>query len=224
MQNGVANEAMAARLFPNVHGVTVLMPNCFVTPGVIGVRAFPRFGMFELGLYPRGNDAADRQLAEALEVANVACYVMEDVMAGKYGKLLVNCTNILDAALGPASRGCHLSDRVRDEARRVYVAAGIASRDVGPTDPRRQANVKVAEVPGVEYVGSSTAQSLARGTGGIETDWLNGEIVLLGRQHGVPTPVNMAMCRLAARLVPGRPRARIADHRRGRGDDPRLTP
>ena len=41
--------------------------------------------------------------------------------------------------------------------------------------------------------GSSTWQSLARGAGGIEVDYLNGEIGLLGRLHGVPTPVNDAV-------------------------------
>jgi len=33
-------------------------------------------------------------------------------------------------------------------------------------------------------------QSLTRSTGSVETAYLNGEIVLLGRLHGVPTPVN----------------------------------
>src|SRR2546428_370157 len=44
-----------------------------------------------------------------------------------------------------------------------------------------------------------------RGTDGaarpIETDYLNGEIVLLGRLHGVPTPVNEALQRLANRMA-----------------------
>jgi 2-dehydropantoate 2-reductase len=48
-----------------------------------------------------------------------------------------------------------------------------------------------------ERAGSSSWQSLARGTGTIETDFLNGEIVLLGRLYGVPTPLNQAICRLA---------------------------
>jgi 2-dehydropantoate 2-reductase len=45
--------------------------------------------------------------------------------------------------------------------------------------------------------GGSSWQSLARGTGQIETDHLNGEIVLLGRLHGVPTPANALIQRLA---------------------------
>jgi 2-dehydropantoate 2-reductase len=46
--------------------------------------------------------------------------------------------------------------------------------------------------------GASSWQSLARGTGSIEADYLNGEIVLLGRIHGVPTPVNLVLQRLAS--------------------------
>jgi 2-dehydropantoate 2-reductase len=35
-------------------------------------------------------------------------------------------------------------------------------------------------------------------TGALETDYLNGEVVLQGRLHGVPTPVNERLCALAA--------------------------
>jgi 2-dehydropantoate 2-reductase len=61
--------------------------------------------------------------------------------------------------------------------------------------------MQVQPVAGAERVGSSSAQSLARGTGSIETDYLNGEIVLLGRLHGVATPVNAGLCRLGRLLV-----------------------
>jgi 2-dehydropantoate 2-reductase len=44
-------------------------------------------------------------------------------------------------------------------------------------------------------------QSLKRGAGSIETDYLNGEIVLLGRLHGVPTPLNAALCALSQVLI-----------------------
>jgi 2-dehydropantoate 2-reductase len=38
---------------------------------------------------------------------------------------------------------------------------------------------------------------LRRQTGSVESDYLNGEIALLGRLHGVPTPVNHLLQRLA---------------------------
>ena len=49
--------------------------------------------------------------------------------------------------------------------------------------------------------GGSSWQSLRRGTGNIEADWLNGEIVLLGRLHGVPTPVNERLQAVANRMA-----------------------
>ena len=49
------------------------------------------------------------------------------------------------------------------------------------------------DIGGRRRGGGSSWQSLARGTGTIETDYLNGEIVLLGRLHGVPTPVNLGL-------------------------------
>jgi 2-dehydropantoate 2-reductase len=44
-------------------------------------------------------------------------------------------------------------------------------------------------------------QSLARETGTVEADWLNGEIVLLGRLVGYPTPINACLQRLVADLA-----------------------
>jgi 2-dehydropantoate 2-reductase len=48
--------------------------------------------------------------------------------------------------------------------------------------------------------GGSTFQSLARG-GTVEVDYLNGEIVLLGRLHDVPTPVNELLQRATHRAA-----------------------
>jgi len=68
--------------------------------------------------------------------------------------------------------------------------------------------MEIAEVPGLTREGGSSWQSLVGGTGSIEADYLNGEICLLGRLHGVPTPVNELLRRRAnaaatAQLAPG---------------------
>jgi 2-dehydropantoate 2-reductase len=53
---------------------------------------------------------------------------------------------------------------------------------------------------------SSTWQSLTKGAGSVETDYLTGEVVLLGRLHGVATPANALLQRLATELAAeGRP-------------------
>ena len=59
-------------------------------------------------------------------------------------------------------------------------------------------------IDGKRRGGGSTWQSLARGAGSTEADHLNGEIVLQGRLHGVPTPVNAGLQRLARELAAAR--------------------
>lgn len=49
--------------------------------------------------------------------------------------------------------------------------------------------------------GGSSWQSATRGSTSIETDYLNGEVVLLGRLHEVPTPVNTLLARVANQIV-----------------------
>jgi 2-dehydropantoate 2-reductase len=61
--------------------------------------------------------------------------------------------------------------------------------------------MQLQAIEGMGRGGGSTWQSLARGAGSVEADYLNGEIALLGRLHGVATPVNAALCRLAARVA-----------------------
>jgi 2-dehydropantoate 2-reductase len=199
-QNGVTNERFALRRFPNVYAMTVMMPSTYSTAGEVSAFASPLSGILDLGRYPSGSDETAATIADALAKAGFASEVDPHAMQGKYGKLLLNLANIVDAALVPGDHAA-LIKAARDEAEAVYRAAGISWRDVGAADPRRQALMQSKPIAGVERVGSSTAQSLARHTGSIETDYLNGEIVLLGRLHDVPTPVNAYFSGLAQRMV-----------------------
>ena len=78
-------------------------------------------------------------------------------------------------------------------------AAGIDHASETEDRLRRGNILHPTDVVGHERGGSSTWQSLARGQGSVEVDYLNGEIVLLGRQYGVPTPVNELLQTLANR-------------------------
>jgi 2-dehydropantoate 2-reductase len=201
-QNGVANERAALRLFPNVHGITVMMPAVYLTPGEVAVFTEPRLGIFDIGRYPGGIDDDDRRMAAALEAGGVGAVPRADVMASKHGKLLVNLNNVLRAALGNAADLGDLGRAVRAEAEAVYRAAGIAWDDPNRPDPARDALIRpVDALPGVPRAGGSTVQSLLRGAARVETDFLNGEIALMGRLHGVPVPLNAALTRLGARMA-----------------------
>ncbi|GHF64170.1 ketopantoate reductase family protein [Seohaeicola zhoushanensis] len=200
-QNGVANEALAARVLPNVHGMTVMLPADYTTPGEVITYGGPRWGIFDLGRWPSGTDQADAALAEALNRANFAAFPSGEVMQSKYGKLLLNLHNIVDAAIGRGALFKKIQPLLTAEGEAVLRAAGIAWQDVGIDDPRRESLMRFAKVTGANRAGSSTLQSFARGAGSVETDFLNGEIVMLGAQHGVPTPVNGWFCRLADRML-----------------------
>lgn len=199
-QNGVANEATALRYFPNVHGINVMLPAQYTSPQETIGWCSPNYGNFDIGRFPGGIDAADKALADALTPAGIGGYPQSEVMVYKHGKLIMNLGNIVEAALGREVESADLAEHLRAEGRTVLDAAGIDWRDVGSSDPRREL-MKEGTVDGVPRIGSSTSQSLARATGSVETDFLNGEICFLGRLHGIPTPANDYVTRLAARLA-----------------------
>lgn len=200
-QNGVANERMALRFFPNVYGMMMVMPATYVTPGEVAAFGMPKPGFFDLGRYPSGRDSSVEAICATFESAGFAAFPSDRVMESKYAKLILNLGNVLDAAVGEQKGLREVAARVHAEGRAVLEAAGIAFGDVGPDTERRKRLTQMQPIPGAERVGSSSAQSLARGAGSIETDYLNGEIVLLGRLHGVPTPLNARLVALGARLV-----------------------
>jgi 2-dehydropantoate 2-reductase len=121
-------------------------------------------------------------------------------MRWKYGKLLTNLGNAVEAVFGPdsnAEAAAGLRRRARDEGQAVLAAAGLDYASPDEQAALRGDQVKAEPVNGARRGGGSSWQSLTRGTGSIEADYLNGEIVLLGREHGVPTPVNERLQRLA---------------------------
>jgi 2-dehydropantoate 2-reductase len=82
-----------------------------------------------------------------------------------------------------------------------FRAAGIEGASREEDRDRRGDILQMRSIEGEGRGGGSSWQSLARGTGRIETDYLNGEIVLLGRLHGVATPVNERLQRVANELA-----------------------
>ncbi|RII14829.1 2-dehydropantoate 2-reductase [Streptomyces sp. YIM 130001] len=194
-QNGVESERIALRRFRQVYGMCVWLPATFVEPGVVSAAGAPYTGILHLGRYPQGVDGTAHRIAAGLETAKLRAPVVPDVMRWKYGKLLANLANAVEAVGGQAtgSAGAALVQRARAEGEAVLAAAGIAAVGSQEQQEARGDLMRLEPVEGAPQGGSSSWQSLARGTGRIEADYLNGEIVLLGRMHGVRTPVNEAL-------------------------------
>ena len=202
-QNGVANETMALRRFRAVYGMCVWLPASFLEPGAVEAPGGPLTGILHLGRFPAAGpgapDAVAALIAADLKRAGFLVPLPPDVMAWKYAKLLGNLGNALEAVTGPlrGAAAMELLDRARAEGEAVLAAAGIAY-----PGPQEQARIRgdlvtPMEINGRRRQGGSSWQSLTRGTGSIEADHLNGEIVLLGRTHGLRTPVNEVLQRVA---------------------------
>jgi 2-dehydropantoate 2-reductase len=199
-QNGVDNERQAARRFSRVYGLCLLMPASHLEPGVVDIREDPVPGVLDVGRYPTGVDATAEEIASDLRAARFGSEAHDAIMERKYRKLLANLANVLDAAAGPEGRRSPLAALAREEAWACFAAAGVRVASEAE-DRSRRSVLGGAATPMGNRAPTSSWQSLARRTGSIEVDYLNGEIVLLGRLNGVPTPVNELLCRLGARLV-----------------------
>jgi 2-dehydropantoate 2-reductase len=206
LQNGVANERAMLRLFADVQAVNVNMPATFVDPGVVQAWSTPITGLLHVGRYPSGTNETTEAVAAAFRSATFTSSPTPDIARWKYRKLLTNLANAAEAACGPKARFGPLAKMLVAEGDAVLTAAGIDVATVEEDRERRGKQLQMGEIDGRRHAGGSSWQSLARGTGDIETDYLNGEIVLLGRLHGVPTPANELVQRLARDLARGHER------------------
>lgn len=201
-QNGVENERLALRRFAHVYGMLVFMPGTFLQPGVVVNHSAGAWGVLDAGCYPSGTDATVERVTADLTAAGFSSRAVPAIMRWKHAKLLGNLANAFTAACGTDARAPAFMAAVRAEALACYAAAGIdCASDEEMAERRRASGMRYGPVEGAARDGGSTWQSLARGLPTIETDFLNGEIVMLGRLHGVRTPCNLALQQAAARMV-----------------------
>lgn len=203
-QNGVDNERMAARRFARVYAMLVAMPATFLTPGVVVGSATPISGVLHSGRYPHGTDATLETICAEISASHLLAEADSAVMRLKYTKLLSNLGNAIQVITGlgrgdEAARG--VFQGVQAEARACYAAAGIEFATDEEYQERVQRHLKMAPVAGEQRGGGSTWQSVVRGLTTTEVDYLNGEIVLLGALHGIQTPYNATLRRLATEIA-----------------------
>lgn len=213
VQNGVANERMALERFTDVYGVVVMLPAVLLKPGQIDAQGYPYSGLLDLGRAPSGVDERAEKIAADLTDSGFVSAAVPDIMRWKYAKLIRNLGNAMEALCKPDDGNeevdeddvdadtmavvTAIDDLLKDEAIACFEAAGIAWTSDDEWFARRKKQVQWTPVEGRGRAGGSSWQSLARGSGSIEADFLNGEITSLGRRHGVPTPANATLQRLA---------------------------
>ena len=194
-QNGLESERAALRLFENVYGVLVFCSGASLEPGVASYYHYPQAGVLDVGRFPGGVDAVAEAVAADFRLAGFDSVAQPDIMRWKRGKLITNMVN-------PISAACERPEAARDIVSAAQAEAEAAMRAAGldfATQEElkaRAAGLRTATVEGRPFPGGSTFQSLARGARATEADYLAGEVVLLGRLTGTPTPVNAGLQRL----------------------------
>jgi 2-dehydropantoate 2-reductase len=208
-QNGVANEIAILRRFRDTYAITVMLPGSHLEPGVVSQRAQSVPGILDIGRFPGGTDDTAEAIAADLRAAGFESVPRPDIMAWKHRKLLMNIGNGIDAACRPDEAAEELIRRATAEGEAVLAAAGIEVVSVDADRDRRGGILRIRTDRARPHMGGSTWQSIARGTGNVEIDYLSGEIVLLGRLHGRPTPVNELIGRVTTDLsrAGGEPRS-----------------
>ena len=178
LQNGIANEPAALRLFSNVQGVSVACPTSHLEPGVVAAWSAPVTGLLDIGRYPTGIDQVSEAVARDLRAATFSSYPVADIRRWKLRKLLTHLGNAIEAVCGADERQGTLGDLLLAEGEAVLSAAGLEAATAQEDLARRADLLQLGRIAGRNRPGGSSWQSLQRGTGDIETDYLNGGIVL----------------------------------------------
>lgn len=211
LQNSVANERLllAHRDPATVHGVVVMMPASSLRSGSVVLHSLGRPGLLDLGMATGGTDLVDHAVAADLLSAGFDSVPREDVMAWKRRKLLLNLGNAVDAAYREGPEADALVQRVRQEGVAAFDAAGLPV--VSEEEDRARRGELLRPLVRRAEAGSSTWQSIERGTGDTEADQLNGEVVRLGARYAVATPANTAVLGDVQALASNRGRPRSLD-------------
>ncbi|MGF7237560.1 MAG: 2-dehydropantoate 2-reductase N-terminal domain-containing protein, partial [Frankia sp.] len=132
------------------------------------------------------------ELVEDLRAAGFEAAAVSDVTGFKTAKLLLSVTFALDALYPPSARRDEVAGAVVEEAREILTASGLPIGDLADEPTVDLSRFSIAPIVSHTWQGTSTWQSWTRG-GSLETDFLNGEIVLAARLLGRSAPLNEAL-------------------------------
>ena len=210
MQNGVRSDGEAADILGRgrIVGCVLNISATYLEPGVVeqNTRAF-----FQIGA-PFPESAARVEAVVGLLGVVVKTELVPDIARARWTKLMANLNNAIMAITG-LPIGKALRHRGLARLSIATIREGVRTAQLGGfgLDQSRRArtfrlmstlpmsisylifgNRLAGNFPADSTYGPSTLQSLRRGASS-ELDYLNGEIVTLGKQIGRPTPYNSGL-------------------------------
>ena len=210
-QNGLETERVALRHFETVYASVLILAATYVEPGVVVAPSAPSVGIAWIGAFPDRPEPRLQAIARDLRRANLETLVVDDISRVKNAKLAMSSTFVLDALYEPGELRDRAGALVSAETQEILEGAGglaDLSDDLAQLFPR----IRHQDVAGYEsWGGTSTWQSLTR-SGSLETDYINGEVVLQARLQGRTAPINQALTdRIHAAQRDGTPARSLSD-------------
>jgi thiosulfate/3-mercaptopyruvate sulfurtransferase len=195
-QNGLETERLALRRFASVLAGVLWIPATYVQAGEVISAGTPVVGVIWLGAYPDGSHPRLAGIADDVRAAGFEVLLVEDILRWKAAKLLGSVTFVLAALYPAGERREQAALLLRTEAREILLAASYGIADVAAESTADVSRFTAAPMAGRERGGNSTWQSFSRSSP-LETDFLNGEIVLAARLLGQTAPANEAVAERA---------------------------
>jgi 2-dehydropantoate 2-reductase len=194
LQNGIDNEERIARAAGHSSGLGAVayVVSAIKAPGVVAQTAGP--GKIVLGELSGGTSERTKRLHDALQGAGIAAEVHPDIRAVLWQKFLFICAFSGVTALTRLPIGTVLADPVtrelfRGTSEEVEAVARAGGIDL-PDDCVEQAMTQAAAV---EPWGRGSLYGDLAGGRRLELESLNSEVVRLGRERGIETPLNFAI-------------------------------
>ncbi|TPX57805.1 2-dehydropantoate 2-reductase [Powellomyces hirtus] len=207
LQNGIHNAEIIRKHMPNTEVITGMVPTNIVhLPG-------GHFHQATLGPIQLEDGEQSVTLAQLFLEAGFATQLTTDIRGILYGKLVINLMNALNALSGLPLRA-QLSDPAHRKVLALCIEEALACYQAASITPLSFFKVPLWMVPHVLRLPNWLFFQIASTFLGIderamssmhddlllkrptEVDYLNGEIIKIGEEHSVNTPVNKAVVKL----------------------------
>lgn len=206
LQNGIDNEERIAWVTGHSSGLgaAAYVVSAIKAPGVVAQTAGP--GKIVLGELSGGTSERTDRLHDTLRGAEIAAEVHPNIRVVLWQKFLFICAFSGVTAVTRLPIGTILADPVthalfRGTSEEVEAVARASGIDL-PADCVEQA---ITQAAAVEPWGRGSLYGDLAGGRRLELESLNGEVVRLGREHGIETPLNFAIYAALRPYVDGAP-------------------
>ena len=191
VQNGIGNEEIVAEYVPRVIQGTIFPAGHVTGPGVINHDAGGKTWIGPFAVNPATMEEVE-QLADALRRSGLECLAMADARGAQWTKLIFNSASNAMGALTRLPHGVACDQEGVRKVMSVLVKEGVAVADaLGITlDSDPEALIDYGREKAYYHPPSMLQDVMAQRL--TEVDALNGGIARLGRELGIPCPMNEA--------------------------------